>query len=320
MKKTVNTTHIEGLLYEHSLESRTTGPNSKNPGTNYIRGSISVATDDELLNVVKVNFTYVTPFLSSGRPNATYSLLNDIIDGKVGTVIDNGADLAAKVRVDSNLGLNEWFDARNNGELTSIRVNDGGFVHLAQSLNPDEDKRATFDVDMVITGTYRVEADEERDQEELVRIRGCVFDFRGAILPVEVIAKNPKAMDYFENIGATKKTPVFTRVRGKQVSRTVIKKTTEESAFGEAFVRETQTSQRDFVVTWAKPEPYEWDSEDTILASELTEKMANREVYLADMKARDEEYRNSKRTGGAVSANTTPAAKAEKKDDGGFDF
>ena len=231
MKKTVNTTHIEGLLYEHSLESRTTGPNSKNPGTNYIRGSISVATDDELLNVVKVNFTYVTPFLSSGRPNATYSLLNDIIDGKVGTVIDNGADLAAKVRVDSNLGLNEWFDARNNGELTSIRVNDGGFVHLAQSLNPDEDKRATFDVDMVITGTYRVEADEERDQEELVRIRGCVFDFRGAILPVEVIAKNPKAMDYFENIGATKKTPVFTRVRGKQVSRTVIKKTTEERGF-----------------------------------------------------------------------------------------
>ena len=34
MKATMkNTTHIEGLLYQHSLTLKTSGENSKNPGT-----------------------------------------------------------------------------------------------------------------------------------------------------------------------------------------------------------------------------------------------------------------------------------------------
>jgi hypothetical protein len=42
----INEVTIEGILYEHSLEKKVTGPNSKNPGTEYITGTISVATDD----------------------------------------------------------------------------------------------------------------------------------------------------------------------------------------------------------------------------------------------------------------------------------
>ena len=33
MKNMVNTCHIEGLVYEHALELRTSGENSKHPGT-----------------------------------------------------------------------------------------------------------------------------------------------------------------------------------------------------------------------------------------------------------------------------------------------
>jgi len=51
-KKLINETHIEGYLYEHSLERKVTGDTSKNPGTEYIRGSISVATDNALTNIV----------------------------------------------------------------------------------------------------------------------------------------------------------------------------------------------------------------------------------------------------------------------------
>ena len=51
-KKLANSTHIEGYLYEHKLEKRVTGPNSKNPGTEYISGTISIATDDDMLNIV----------------------------------------------------------------------------------------------------------------------------------------------------------------------------------------------------------------------------------------------------------------------------
>ena len=35
MKKMTNTTHIEGLLYEHKLELREAGPNSKHHQLQY---------------------------------------------------------------------------------------------------------------------------------------------------------------------------------------------------------------------------------------------------------------------------------------------
>lgn len=48
----INDIHVEGYLYEHNLEKRETGPNSKNPGTEYISGTIGIATDEAMNNVV----------------------------------------------------------------------------------------------------------------------------------------------------------------------------------------------------------------------------------------------------------------------------
>ena len=35
MRKVVNRTHVEGYLYQHTLELKESGPNSKNPGTKF---------------------------------------------------------------------------------------------------------------------------------------------------------------------------------------------------------------------------------------------------------------------------------------------
>ena len=51
MKKMKNVVHAEGYLYEHELEMKVSGPNSKKPGTEFIRGTIGVATDEELKNI-----------------------------------------------------------------------------------------------------------------------------------------------------------------------------------------------------------------------------------------------------------------------------
>ena len=59
MRKNKNTINIEGKIYQFDLEQRETGESSKHPGTPYIRGTIDVATDDELTNIVTVNYTYV---------------------------------------------------------------------------------------------------------------------------------------------------------------------------------------------------------------------------------------------------------------------
>lgn len=303
-KKFINATHVEGYVYEHKLEKKVSGENSKNPGTEFIAGTLSVATDDELMNVVQVRFRYVTEMTAKGKQNATYSVLMNIIDGKIGNVMEHGKENAGKVRIDSAVGLNEFYSNRNGSdELVSVKCNEGGFVHMTQTLG-EENSRATFNTDMLITGVTRIEEDPDRNQPERVTVKGCVFDFRGAILPVEFTALDPKAMDYFEGLDASQKNPVFTRVQGMQVSKTIVRTIEEESAFGDSAVKEVRNSQRDFVITWALPGGYEWDSEDTLLASELTEKIANREVYLADLKKRQEDFQATREN----AINTTTAS------------
>ena len=306
MMKVKNETHIEGILYEHALEAKVTGPNSKAPGTNFISGTISIATDDAMTNIVPVHFTYVTEKTSKGGVNATYSLLQNIIDGVVGTYMQDGADKAAKLRVDSAIGLNEFYTDRNGKEeLVSVKTNEGGFVHTTNVLAEKETDRNTFKCDMVITQVTHIDADDERKTPEKAIIKGVVFNFRNEILPVEFTATNAGAMAYFEDLGATASNPIFTKVWGRQVSEVIKREIREESAFGEDSVREVQSTRKDFVITGAAKEPYEWDSEDTILASELTTAIANRETYLATMKQRRDEYKASK-------GQATPAAVSSK--------
>ena len=306
MKSMINRTHLEGLIYEHDLQMRESGPNSKNPGTQFIMGNVQIATDDAMTNIVPVHFTYVTATTSKGNPNATFTILSQIIDGTLGSVMANGADSAAKVRIDSAIGLNEFYSDRNGQEeLVSAKRNEGGFVHTVAALVEDESSRNTFEADILITNVRIVDADEERNLPEKAIIKGAIFDFRKALMPIEFSAINPNAISYFEGLGASSKEPVFTRVKGRQVSETITRKITEESAFGEASVREVTSNRKDWVINWAQSDPYVWDDESTITAAELTEAMSNREVYLAGIKQRQDEYKASK--GQATAATATPA-------------
>ena len=306
MKTMINATHIEGLVYESTLELRTSGENSKNPGTEFIMGNLNIATDNDCTNIVPVHFTYVTATTSKGNANATFNVLKDIVDGKIGTVMANGKDKAGKVRIDSAIGLNEFYSDRNGKEeLVSAKRNEGGFVHIVSALNNDEKTRNTFMADMLITSTTRIPADPDKGTKEKVTVRGCVFDFRKAVLPIEFVVTNARGMDYFEGLEASPKSPVFTKVWGRQISTTVTNTKVEESGWGEANVQESTSTRREWVITGSNTEPYEWDSEDTITAKELTEAMSNREVYLAGIKQRQDEYKASKAAPAA--ANTAMA-------------
>ena len=311
MKKTmINQTHIEGVLYEHALEAKVSGDTSKNPGTPFITGTVSIATDDAMTNIVPVHFTYVTATFGSGKPNDTYTTLNNIVNGTFGTYMKDGADKAIKLRVDSALGLNEFFTERNGKEeLVSAKRNEGGFVHKVDALDEDEKVRNTFKADMVITCVTHVDGDDEKGLPEKCVVKGAIFDFRKSLMPVEFSATNPNAMCYFEGLEASQKNPVFTCVWGRQVSETIVKQIRTESAFGEDEVREVKNTRRDFVITGASKEPYLWDDESSITAAELNEAIQKREVDLAAMKKRQDEYRASKNAPKAAA----PAA-------GGFNF
>lgn len=303
MKKMTNTTHIEGLLYEHKLELRESGPNSKNPGTKFIMGTVDIATDDACTNIVPVHFTYVTATTAKGATNATFTTLSNIVDGKYGSVMANGKDNAVKLRIDSALGLNEFYTERNGQEeLVSAKRNEGGFVHVADSLAEDETIRNTFKCDMLITGVKEVEADEEKKLPAKAIVRGAIFDFRGSLMPVEFSAVNPNAIKYFVGLGASNASPTFTCVWGRQVSETIVREIRTESAFGEDEVREVKNTRKDFVITGASKEPYAWDDESTLTANEVAEAVAARETYLATIKARQDEYKASKNAATAAAA------------------
>ena len=293
--KLTNRTHIEGLVYQHSLEVKVSGPNSATPGTEFISGNLDVATDDAGINIVTVHFTYVTATTKQGKPNATYNTLKDIIDGKVGSVMGNGADKAGKVSIDSAIGLNEFYTDRNGKEeLVSAKRNEGGFVHVVQAINEDEKTRNTFECDIVITNVTYVEADDEKQTAEKATVKGAIFDFRGGLLPVEFSVLNANAISYYLSLEASPKNPVFTKVKGRQISEVVVRQIVEESAFGEPSVREVKNTRKDYVITWGAQEPYAWDDESTMTAQQLIDAMAAREIYLAGIKQRQDEYKASK--------------------------
>lgn len=309
MMKMTNETHIEGYLYEHALELKKSGPNSKNPGTEFISGTISIATDEDCLNIVPVHFTYVTATTATGKANATFATLANIVDDTYGTVMKVGKDNAVKLRVDSAIGLNEFYSDRNGTEeLVSAKRNEGGFVHVVtDGLAEDEKNRNTFKCDMLITSVRHIEGDEEKGTVDKAVIKGAIFDFRKSLMPVEFTATNPNAMNYFEGLEASSTNPILTRVWGRQISETVVRKIVEASAFGDDSVREVKSNRKDWVITGARPEPYVWDDDSTLTAAEVNEALKNRELALAAMKTRQDEYKASRGTA-APKASIAPSA------------
>ena len=313
MKYKQNSERIEGRIYQHDLAIKTVqNQSSQNFGKEFIAGTLEVAVDDAGLNVIPVHFTYVTEVTSKGQTNRTFTVLKKIIDeGK--TIVTDGMDEATKVRIDTALALNDFYT--NDDSLVSIKTNEGGFVTIVNELS-GENERNTFSADMVITGVTRVEADEEKNiKEDYVTVKGAIFNFRGDLLPLEFIVKNAGGMKYFEDLGASNSEPVYTKVWGRINCETKTTIVEEESAFGEAAVKKYERKTKEWVITGTAKVPYEFGDEEILTGEELTKAMQAREVMLADIKKRSEEYKAQKAAGNIDSAHKAqtgakPAAKA----------
>lgn len=307
MRKNINTEHIEGRVYQHSLELKESGPNSKNPGTKYISGNLNIAVDEDGMNVINIHFTYVTAVTSKGNKNSTFTTLNKIIDNPENTWITGGKDNAFKVKVDTALALNDFY--ANDGTLVSAKRNEGGFVSFVNELCPIED-RNTFQMDMVINRVQRVEADEEKGiKEDYLKLCGAVFNFKNDLLPVEFIVKNVTGIVYFENLDISPKNIIYTKVWGHINNQVLKTQKVEESAFGDTFVIPQERQIREWVVTGTAKVPYDFGDESVLTEKELTEAMQNREVYLADVKKRQDEYNASKQASNTPANFSAPVAK-----------
>lgn len=311
MKKSfVNNTHVEGYIFSHDLQKRTS-----QKGVDYIGGSVNVAVDEEATNVVTVRFTYVTPtYAKSGKTNETYNVLAKIIEDN-NTYEANGIN-AQKIRIDGRVDVNDFVS--RTGEIASPKQFSGSFAHF---MNPADtlSGKATFEADMLIAN---VSTKERNDGTEYDELRGYVFNFRNDVLPVTFSIDNEAGMKYFEEQDISSSSPLLTKVWGEIIS-TIIKNETEvESAFGAPTVNVTTRTIRAWNVVGAAAEPMEWDDESTITKSELKKALADREEHLADVKKRWEERNNG---GNAFSAETKKKVAAavsapDPTDDDDFEF
>lgn len=316
MRKNLNQVRIMGRIYgfgdangRQALELKVTGSNSKNPGTPFIGGIMQVAVDEAGLNVIPVHFTYVTETTSTGKANNTFGVLKKILEDNK-TWLKVGPENATMVKIDASIGLNDFYN--NEGKLVSSKLIEGSFVSTVNDLGP-ENERNTFRVDMLITNATRKEADPEANIDaDYVTVHGAVFNFRNAILPVDFVVRNEAGMNYFEDLGASSNEPVYTKVWGNINCQTKVTEVKEESAFGDAAVRTYTRNIRDWVITGTATAPYEFGTEDTITAEELTKALQDREVYVADVKKKADDYRNGNKASQSAKAETPKAASGVK--------
>ena len=309
MRKIENRETINGYLYQCNVVKKITGENSKNPGTPFFSGNLDIAVDEEGLNVISVHFTYVAPQYSSGKTNNNFAILERIVESPERTWVASGKESAFKLNVDASLALNDFYNAQN--VLVSSKKNEASFISIVNELKP-ESERNTFRTDMVITKVKRVEADPERYiDKDYVTVGGAVFDFRNALLPVEFVVRNESAMNYFEDLSPSSREPVFTKVWGRINSTTKRVEKREESAFGEDAITTYERTSREWLITGAAKVPYEFDNDsEDLTVAELTKAQQDREVYLADVKKRQDEWTSRK---------VSPHGVTVKESDG-FDF
>ena len=313
MRTNTNKLVIEGYVYQHNLNiKKVERADSPNLGKEFISGTLDVATDENCMNTLSVHFTYVTETTKNGSKNFTYAALKKIIDeGK--TVLTDGKENAMKVKCTPAIALNDFYP-QGQDELVSTPRNEGGFVTIINKFDLDEKDRNKFTVDMLINKVTHVEADPEKGiEQDFTRVSGAIFNFRNDLLPFTVVARDAGAMNYFEGLNVTGAEPVYTQLWGKIASTTVKKASVTESAFGEDSVETSTRTVKEYIVTGAKKVPYDYGTDETITDEDVKKAIQDRNVMLAEVKKRSEEYYNNKNNAIASEGNTTVPA-------GGFQF
>lgn len=296
MRKNINTVTITGRIFEHDLAIKTVqNQSSANFGKEFINGTIHIAVDDEGLNVIPVSYTYVTATTKAGKDNATYNVLKKIIDSDA-TWVKVGKDDAMIIKAEPALALNDFYG--RDGNLVSAKRAEGGFVTEVSAIPPaDSGKLNDFTVDMVITGVRRIEADPEKNiNEDYAIVKGAAFNFRNDLLPIELTLRDPQGIDFLEGMDISSKQPFYTKVWGKINCTTIKTQQVEESAWGAPKVTYTEKKSREWLLTGLKGAGYEFGEEDVLTVDELIKAQQDREVHLADVKKRADEYAAQKAT------------------------
>lgn len=302
MKNKMNREILEGRLYDFDLIKKTV----KNQASNYYgqefwSGTIHIATDEAGLNVIPVHYTFVLPTFGNGKVDSRFSAFEKITTENKAWVREGvGKENAEKIRLTPSGDLNDFYMV-NDDRAVSAQRNEGGFITFIKELAPEGTPRNKFTYDMIINKVTVVEPKEGTDDVLHARIHGVIFNFREAILPWDLIAYNPKAIEYFEGLGVSSANPIYTQVWGSIKNTTIKVEKEVENAWGEPMIEYSERTRREWVIEGSKPQLYDLTDEDR---AELQKKVADRNIHLEEVKSAAIAYANSQKN--AIQSTPTP--------------
>jgi len=311
----INNVSVRGYVFSHTLQER---DSTRNPGEKIIMGIVNVATDDDALNVVPVNF-FVNEKTKAGKTNATFANLHQII-AENKTYEECGTN-AARVRIQGAIDVNDFY-GRDGQLVTGKRVR-GSFLHFlnaGEAISSDKVPATSFEADVLLQAAVE---SESNDGSDYVSLRGFAFNYRGDVLPVTFSVQSEGGKNFFLGEDISAANPYFGKVWGNIKSTVVVSEQEEDSAktaFGAPQVHETSRTFRTWEVVGANVN--EGLGEDTITQAELTQKMGERNARLADLAARTQNQNNTAtgRAGFPASA-AAPASNAiPAKNDNNYVF
>ena len=310
-----NAVNVRGYVFSHTLQER---DSTRNPGDKVIMGLVNIATDDDAVNVVPVNF-YVAEKTKKGTVNSTFTNLKQILNENK-TFEELGTD-AARVRVTGTIDVNDFY-GRDGQLVTGKRVR-GSFLHFLNAnevISSDKMPATSFEADVLLQAAMERESN---DGSEYVSLQGFAFNYRGDVLPVTFSVQSEGGKNFFLGEDISAANPYFGKVWGNIKSTVVVSEQEEDSAktaFGAPQVRETTRTFRTWEVVGANVN--EGMNEDTVTQEELAQKMNERNARLADLAARTQNQNNTAtgRAGFPASA-AAPASNAiPAKNDNNYVF
>lgn len=295
----INDVELRGYVFSHNLQERESN-SERTKGQKYISGILNVATDDEAINVVPVNF-FVQELTRKGTVNATYTNLKQIIDS--GMTFEQHGKEANRVRVSGSIDVNDFYNREGN-LVTGKRVR-GSFLHFLNANEQIGDNPAYFEAEVLLQAAIERETNEG---DEYLSLQGFAFNYRKQPLPVTFSISSEAGMNFFQGEDVSASNPYFGKVWGKIVSNVVVTESAADDsnvAFGAPVVKPTTRTYRTWEVVGANTNL--GLDESTVTQEELEAGLAERQAALAELKARTEE-RNASSNGKAG----FPAAAAPK--------
>lgn len=269
-----------------------------------IYGSIIVLVDEPTDTTVEVHFFPQGKEYKSGKENATYLALKELMDNK-NTIAAVGKSKAAKVRCTCKLSTNIYYSAnkakQNELELHEPLQVQGSFLHIDDNAVPF----VGFNVDALIKSLTPInDANGEPSADYRVNIE--IFDdYRKIFRPLTMKISDPAGVAVFTR--NVEDQPYYTTIAGTIVNRTIQKATQSgEMEFGQATVISQPREVRDILITGAKTATKGFNMSD----EEMVSVKNNRKVQLNDALKRAEERANNK----AATSTATSAAKSVADD------